>query len=210
MYDNLARRAIAAALAQDWQEALRINSAILTTNPDDTDALNRAARASLQLGDVKSAVSFSQKVLEIDPLNSIAAKCVARCSFFESAGDAGRVIENYSHSADHTFMEIPGRTKIVSLINICEPAIIARLDAGALVLMQPRQHRVAITTTDTTYIGRLPDDIAMRIIYLVRNGNEYTTRIKSLTDNEVKVFIKETKRHSSIEHIPSFPFKKTH
>lgn len=202
MYETLARRAILAALANDWQSALKVNLEIIENFPDDTEALNRLANAHLQLGDLDNATLFSQKVLTLDPLNNIAEKCLSRCVALAQNGV--QIIKQYSTS-DKLFLEIPGKTKIVSLINLCEPTTLAQLDAGDSVNLVPRMHKVAITTPTDLYIGRLPDDLANRVIYLVRCGNEYETYIKSVTEIDVKVFIKETKKSESIGQTHSFP-----
>ena len=206
MYDNLARRAILAALANDWETALEVNLNILAEEPDNTDALNRSARAYLQLGLIDKAVSLSRKVLTIDPLDTIAIRCIGKCDALQSNGIHS--LETTSLS-ENLFLEIPGKTKIVSLVNLCESVVLARLNAGATVQMIPRMHKVAITTiSEESYIGRLPDDLATRIIYLVKAGNEYDTYIKSVTENDVKVFIKEAKKAEAVNHIPSFPIKR--
>ncbi|OGM31198.1 hypothetical protein A2803_01850 [Candidatus Woesebacteria bacterium RIFCSPHIGHO2_01_FULL_44_21] len=204
MYDTLARRAILAALSQDWQNALQVNLTILSEDPEDVDALNRTARAYLQLGDFENAVLFSKRVLSKDPLNSIADKCLARCSLLHTDG----VFLGKNTQTTDAFLEIPGKTKIVSLVNICESVILARLDAGDNVQLVPKVRKVAVTTYDELYIGRLPDDLATRVIYFIKNGNEYETYIKSIAESEVKVFIKETKRAETLDDIPSFPTRR--
>lgn len=204
MYDNLARRAILAALASDWQEALAANLEILSEDPRDVDALNRAARAYLQLGEIENAVEFSKKVLHHDPLNPIADKCISKCSLLRTDS----LIISKSARLSEDFLEIPGKTKIVALVNLCASSVLARLDAGDNVLMIPKVHKVAVTTPDETYIGRLPDDLATRIIYFIKSGNEYDTYIKSIAETHVKVFIKETKRAEDLNQIPSFPARR--
>jgi len=202
MYDTLARRAILAALANNWQSALKVNLEILENFPDDTEALNRLAKAYLQLGRLDMATSCSERVLLLDPLNSIAEKCLNKCVALRQNGVY--MPKQYGIS-DSLFLEIPGKTKIVSLINLCESTILAQLDAGDSVNLVPRMHKVAITTPADLYIGRLPDDLASRVIYLVRCGNEYETYIKSVTEIDVKVFIKETKKSEASGQIHSFP-----
>lgn len=204
MYDTLARRAILAALAQDWESALDTNLVILSEDPDDIDALNRASRAYLQLGDLENAAALSKRVLSKDPLNSIADKCLARCMRLKTDG----VYKNKNIQSYDVFLEIPGKTKIVSLVNICESIVLARLDAGDNVQLVPKTRKVAVTTHDDIYIGRLPDDLATRIIYFIKSGNEYETFIKAVTDTDVKVFIKETKRAMNLDDIPSFPARR--
>lgn len=206
MYDNLARRAIMAALANDWQSALDANLAILADEPDDPDALNRSAKAYLQLGEIKKAIKHAQKVLNIDPVNPIAVKCISKCEALLSEG-TNTPSDNKLDSPDSVFLEIPGRTKIVSLINLCESVTLAKLDAGHTVKMIPRSYKVAVVTNDEVYIGRLPDDLATRLIHFIKNGNEYDTYIKSISDQNVKVFIREVKRSPSLNNTPSFPLK---
>jgi tetratricopeptide (TPR) repeat protein len=203
MYDNLARRAIIAALSNDWPTALDANLTILSEEPDNTDALNRGAKAYLQLGNVSEAMAFSQKVLLLDPLNSIAEKFIDKCRVYEPDTRA----PSKNMKMPEFFLEFPGRTKIVSLINLCNPSIIARLDAGDMVQMNPKTHKVAVVTTEAVYVGRLPDDLATRIIYFIKNGNQYESFIKSASTSEVKVFIKETKRAEALWQIPSFPVR---
>jgi len=207
MYDNSARRAIIAALSNDWHSALELNLGILSEDPNDTDALNRGARAYLALGQIEMAVSLSQRVLEIDPLNPIAGKCLSKCEALVLSGD-GLLVSNHSQDSNSVFLEVPGRTRIVSLVNLCEPSVLARLNAGEPVTMMPKMHKVAVTTPDEIYIGRLPDDLATRIIYFVKNGNEYDAYIKSISSQELTVFIREIKRSPDFDHIPSFPIRR--
>lgn len=204
MYDQLARRAILAALAQNWESALETNLLILSEDPNDIDALNRASRAYLELGELDRAIALSKKVLSMDPLNSIADKCLTRCCLLKADG----VYKNKNTQSSDVFLEIPGRTKIVSLVNICESTILAQLDAGDTVQLVPKTRKVTVTTQDDIYIGRLPDDLANRLIYFIKNGNEYDTFIKSVSDADVKVFIRETKRSPILNNIPSFPPKR--
>lgn len=203
MYDNLARRAILAALANDWIEALELNLAILTSDPDNIDALNRAAKAHFQTGNIADAANCAQKVLDIDPLNSIATKFLDKCSLCHPNGKS---TATYTKSSEH-FLEIPGETKIVTLVNLCDSSIIANLDAGECVQMTPKTSKVTVHTLEDVYIGRLPDDLASRLITFIRKGNVYETFIKSATTTEVKIFIKETKKAKSLTNVASFPVR---
>ena len=54
------------------------------------------------------------------------------------------------------------------------------------------------------YIGRLPDDIAHRIIWLHGRDNKYRAYIKSVEKNMVKVFLREIKCSNRNKDIQSF------
>ena len=74
MNEELAQKAIHAALASEWDEAVKINKAILKENSEDIGALNRLARAYAELGKINLAKRTSAKVLRIDSHNKIAIR----------------------------------------------------------------------------------------------------------------------------------------
>src|SRR5688572_29719804 len=83
MYQELARKAIQAALTHDWETAVSINLEILADDPTDVDALNRISQAYMRTGKFTNAREIALKVFEVDPLNSIAAKCIERCDLLK-------------------------------------------------------------------------------------------------------------------------------
>jgi len=201
--EQKAREAIIAALAGDWEKALRLNEEIIKEDPENIEALGRLARAYSEIGDIKNAKITAKKVLSIDPYNIIAKKCLERWRKL-------RPKENYkstSLKAD-LFIEEPGKTKIVTLNYPGNPKTLAKLDAGDEIKLNSHGHRIIITTSDDEYIGRLPDDINSRLKKLINLGNEYQAYIKSIDNNEVKIFIKEIKKSKKTKEIPSFTVEK--
>lgn len=197
----LAQRAINAALAGDWKTALALNKQILQEEPLSIDALNRLARAQDELGSLKQAEATYKRVIGLDPYNSIAQKALVRLEKApKRANNRG-----YFRPLQTSFVEEPGRTKTVSLIHLGDQQVLASLDCGQQVRLVPHAHRVSAETEDADYIGRLPDDIASRIIKFTKSGNEYQAFVKSSQKNLVKVFIKEVKRAPTLADIPSFP-----
>lgn len=199
---ELAQKAISRALAGNWKEAIELNKKILKSIPDDTDTLNRLAKAYFELGCIKKAKEFSQKVLKIDPLNTIAIKSMDR---WKSLRSVKELPARPSPVTD--FIEEAGKTKLVSLLNIGDAKVLGGLDAGDEVQIFSHAHRVCITTIDKKYIGRLPDDLSARLRLLMKNGNTYQVFIKSLCPKSVKVFIKELQRSKKSTKIPSFPLE---
>jgi tetratricopeptide (TPR) repeat protein len=200
---DLAQKAVSAALESNWEKAVKLNEEILTASPGDIDALNRLSRAYSELGNLPKAKKFAEKVLKLDPFNSIATKALTRWKGLVRAD---------THSSPVTgadaFLEESGKTKIVSLLYLGDAKVIAKLDAGDEVSITPRSHRVSVTTLDGKYIGRLPDDISSRLRKLISMGNEYKVLLKSYQPGEVKVFIRETKRAEKLSDVASFPPEK--
>ncbi|HJY98389.1 MAG TPA: tetratricopeptide repeat protein [Patescibacteria group bacterium] len=203
MEATLAQKAIDLALSGKWSEAVQANIEILKENPKDIDALNRAARAYAETGNVELARKTAAKVLKIDPINTIALKCLSRWKKVNKI----KTDTDLSAGVD-AFLEEPGKTKLVSLLHPGDEKVFATLDPGVEVKMVPSAHRLSIVTQDGSYIGRLPDDLAMRLNNLIKEGNRYRVLVKSVSDREIDVFIREAERGRKVQGTSSFPPEK--
>lgn len=208
MSHHLIQQAIALALSSNWEEAEKINRLIIAENKSDVDALNRLAKACGELGKVKEAMEASKRVLEIDPENKIATKAAIKWKVAKKDNARVNQIPQSSKNNPRMFLEEPGKTKILHLINLCEKKLINLLDSGDGVNILHNGRRITINTLDGKYVGRLPDDISAHLKRLIELGNEYEAFIKTATEKEVGVFIRETKRGSKAKDITSFPSEK--
>lgn len=199
--NQTAQKAISAALKGNWKEAETLNKEILKNSPKDIDALNRLARAYIELGKINKAKQTSKKVLEIDAFNSIATKSLEKWKTLKK-----KELDTKGNGVTKAelFLEEPGKTKIIDLVCLGDEKVITKLDSGDEIVLKPGGHRVSLLTQDRKLIGRLPDDIASRIRKLTRLGNKYQVLVKSIQPNCVKVFIRETKRSSKIKDISTF------
>ena len=203
MTNNLAQTAISAALSGDWKKALEINKDILSENNGDVEALSRLSRAYAELGKLGKARQTAKQVLKLDPFNTIAEKALTRWKGLKRG-------ETYTSgpSDARVFLEEPGKTKNLSLLHPGSKKILAKLDSGDEVKLNTHSHRVSVTAQDGKYIGRLPDDLSVHLKKLIRFGNEYRVFIKSISNSEIRVFIRETKRAKKIAELPSFSSEK--
>lgn len=197
------QKAVSLALQGKWEEALKINLEIIKDNPSDIDALNRAARAYSELGEVAKAKSYAQKVVAIDPVNPIAVRALEKWQRVNKKVIAKS--ETKPEPKVEAFLEESGRTKIVDLLNLGKSDAFANLDPGEEVILQGHSHKVSISTTDGDYLGRLPDDISARLRSLVKLGNKYQVLIKSISPKKITVFIREIKRGPKAQSVSSFP-----
>lgn len=197
MDTTLAQKAISLALAGNWQEALKINLEILSITHEDTDALNRLARCYSETGEIDKAVATTQKVLKIDPDNTIAQKCIFKWKAFKPS-------ESNSSPAPsgEVFLEESGKTKMITLVNTGDQNVFANLDSGDEVKLAAFAHRVSVVDNAGRYIGRLPDDIAARLKNMIKKGNKYQTLIKSIDLKDVTVLIRELENKTGISSFP--------
>jgi tetratricopeptide (TPR) repeat protein len=189
MNQSLSQLAIENALLGKWKEAINLNFEILKNNPHDVDALNRIARAYFESGNIKLAKASINKVLKIDPYNPIAKKC---CEKWKSLVKIDE--KQTKQISTEMFLEEPGKTKLVHLIHTCDKPVLAKLNSGDMVYENIKSHRISILTDSGKYIGKLPDDVSIKLKAMIKLGYKYVITIKSVDKNEIKIFIREVSR----------------
>lgn len=204
MDTTLAQNAISLALNGKWKEAVKANLEILSLTPMDIDSLNRLARCYSELGQIGKAKKTTQKVLDIDPLDSIAQRCLEKWLAVKNGNR-----QQVGITSLESFLEEPGKTKIAPLTHLGDAGVLACLDSGDEVRLLPHTHSVSVTTLDGKYLGRLHDDIAARLRNLLKNGRKYHLLVKSIDPKkEVSVFIREIESGNKQGLGPSFPTEK--
>ncbi|OGD88898.1 hypothetical protein A3D81_00840 [Candidatus Curtissbacteria bacterium RIFCSPHIGHO2_02_FULL_40_17] len=206
----LAKQAISAAVAANWQEAAKLNRKILSVSSGDVEALNRLALAQSCLGKVNLAQKTYKRVLSINPYNIIALKNLDKLSKSTGAKTNGISNGNTNHqpkiSSDVTklFLSEPGKTKIINLLNLAPPQVLAALNCGDPLMINAKNHSVSISTTNRVYLGALPDDLAHRLISFIAGGNLYDAYVKAATPKNLTIFLREVKRSGKFINQPSF------
>lgn len=195
------RAAIQAALQANWSQAINANLDILTADPKNTAALNRLGIAYLKSKEPSNAKKAFLKVLKLDPFNSIAKINLKKASPKFSGDTDNTTLSNHTFS----FIEEPGKSKVITLTNIGEPNIIASLYTGLEVELKIAARKVKVITKKTDkYIGCLPDDISVHLIRFIKGGYKYQTLIKSSDTTNVQVYIREVKSSKRLKGNPSF------
>lgn len=198
----LAKMAADAALSSNWQDAIAINQKILKTNQEDVEALNRLARAQVCTGEIEKAQKTYKKALELDPYNIIASKNLNKINVSNGSGNGKNIV--FSPNLTSLFLSEPGKTKVIGLLNLAPPAILAVLNYGEEVHLNVKSHAVTLTTLDGVYIGALPDDTAHKLIAFITGGNKYEAFVKSVTPKSLTIFVRETERSEKFTNQPSF------
>lgn len=196
--DLTKNQAIQATLTGDWESAIKLNKTLVNENPQDVEALNRIALAYTVVGKAKNAKDYYQKVLEIDPLNSIAIKNLNKIKANLSGGGGGLIIQ-----VNNIFLEETGKTKVVELINLAQPEILLTLRTGQLLDLSAKRLKIFISQ-GKKYVGVLPDDIGKRLIKFIKGGNKYEAYVKSASHQHVTIFLRELKKSTKFKDQPSF------
>lgn len=204
---ELEKKAIDAALNQDWKNAIKYNKQILTINKNNLDTLLRLGFAYFQNKQYLEAKKYYKKALKIQPNNPTALENLKRIEVLLEKKQASKNKKEVNLDPN-LFLEIPGKTKTIFLVNLGQKNILAQLTVGEKVQLKVRRRKVEIRTTDNAYIGHLPDDISRRLQILMKAGSTFSAYIKEANLNKVIVFIKEEKRGKKVLKYFPFPIKK--
>ena len=212
--DPQTTEAIAAALENDWAEALKLNWELLKKYPDDIDTMNRLARAFIETKRIERAKSLYQKILKLDPYNPIAEKNLNRLSSLKKADLKSAQISPPVKA--NIFLEEPGKTATVALTDTAMGSVLAGLRAGDPVILSPHRSDVTVISSNRQRIGKIGNYLAKTLANNLRAGSNFDAFIKSVSLNtnkkrgksSVTIFVRETHRSPKIKISP-FPTSTT-
>lgn len=195
----LIQDSIKASINKNWPEAVTLNEKILESIPDDIPTLNRLGMAYSMTKDHKKATVVFEKVLTLDPHNQIAKNNLLRLKTHKTTGLANPYLQTVS------FIEEPGKSKVIPLVSPGEPRVFSKLSIGEPVELTPCKHKVKISNLDGDFIGYLPDNISFRLLELIKAGYKYKSVLKSVNQKQPFVFIQEIHTSKRMKGAPSFP-----
>ncbi|HSV95177.1 MAG TPA: hypothetical protein VLH94_04385 [Spirochaetia bacterium] len=196
---DLTQEAIKAAVGKNWNEAISLNEKILETYPNDISTLNRLGISYSMIGKNKKAEEKFKEVLSIDAHNPIAKNNLFRLKSNKNTGLLNPFTQTVS------FIEEPGKSKVVPLVCQAEPKIFSTLNIGEPVDLSSCKHKVRVANSKNIFIGYLPDNISHRLLQLLKTGYKYKTVMKSVNPKLPQVFIQETHASKRLRGVPSFP-----
>jgi tetratricopeptide (TPR) repeat protein len=213
--DPKTQESIDAALSSNWEKALELNLELSKKYPKDPEILNRLARSYLELGKVSKARENYNKVLKIDPYNSIAAKNIKKLANIKKKDiKNGQSGTNESMDPD-IFLEEPGKTKVVNLVDIAMLSVLASLRIGDKVSLDPQRNDVVVHTAENKRLGKMESNWAEKIAKAIRAGSKFAAFIKSVqlksrtTEPALLIFVKETERSPKLSQ-SIFPTAPSH
>ncbi len=201
---NLRQQAINAALDGRWEDALTLNDEILKEEPKNVDALNRLARAYLELGKISLAKKYYSATLEFDAYNPIALKNLKLINATRGEDQVNGHTNGSIKISPTLFLQEPGKTKVVNLLKVAEPQKLSLAFCGMGVELVQKNRGITVLDCHGQYLGVLPDDTAHQLLRLIKGGNKYEAFVKSVKVNGVAILIRETYRSAKFRNQPSF------
>ncbi len=174
---NLEKQAIDAAFNNHWQEAINLNKKILKVDKNNLEAILRLGFSYFQLQKFDEAKKIYQKGLKIQPNHPVILNYLQKIYAIEEKKEKEKNPKKIVFDPE-LFLEIPGKTKSVALVNLGQKNVLAKLSIGQKVLLFIRRRKVIVKTENNEFIGNLPDDIGKRLMILIKGGNKYSAFIK--------------------------------
>lgn len=200
----LEQQAVNAAMNLRWTDAVELNQKILKIDKNNVDAILRLAYANLQLHNLAESKKAYQRALKIQPKNQVAIENIERIDVLAISNHKKNPLGQTSLDLN-LFLEIPGKTKSASLVNLGQKSDLAKLAVGQKVELKQKKRKVEVRTVSGDYIGSLPDDLSKRLLSFIKAKSAYQAHVKESNLNRIVIFIREEKKGKKVAQFSSFP-----
>lgn len=201
---RLEQQAINTAIQTKWEEAIDLNKKILKLDKKNNDAHLRLAFALLQANKIALAKKYYKAALKLQPGNRSITENLERIKILELKKNKSP--KDKSVNLDpNLFLETPGKTRSIVLVNPGQKNILAQLTIGQKVVLIPKKRKIEVRTQNKEFVGSLPDDISKRLSIFIKAGSEFSVYIKEANLNRVVVFVREERKGKKVMKYTSFP-----
>lgn len=197
-------QAVKLAMENRWEEAVAVNRSIIELFSADVDAYNRLGKALTELGRYGEARAAYRQALEMDPMNRIAEKNMARLANVKEEVAPDKL---HRQLDPRLFIEETGKTGVTTLVQPGPKEVVARMAAGDQVNLVPEGRALLVKNARGDYLGKVEPRLSQRLIDLMNGGNKYAAAVTSIGDGQLTIIIREIERHPSQAGRASFPFK---
>ena len=203
---ELSKDAISLALDGQWEDAVRVNQAILEQVSGDVETMNRLGKALSELGQYERAKEVLREVIRLSPYNAIAKKNLARIDQLASAPAPNKQVRK-ARGAPQLFIEESGKSGTTVLQKPATGRVAASIAPGEPVSLAVENNVINVYAGDNDYLGRIEPKLARRLIRLMEGGNKYEAAVIGVNERGISAIIRETYGHPSLRNVCSFPSK---
>src|SRR6185295_9718097 len=108
------------------------------------------------------------------------------------------------------FIEEPGKTRTIEVVDLAMPKVLINLRTGEPVLLNVSKTEVSIISEDDRRLGKLENTWGQEIAQAINLGSQFSAVVKSVKvgkdpkNSSFSVFLRETKRSKKLAN-PLFP-----
>ena len=203
---DLGREAVNLALKGEWERATEVNKAILELFTEDVEAMNRLAKAFIEMGHYGDAKAVLDHVCEVAPYNNIAKKNRARLEQMGASPSSSKQTRKAT-GAPQLFIEESGKSGTTVLRSVLGRKAVSHVSPGDPVTLEQENNAMNVYYGDGEFVGQIEPKMGKRLIQLIEGGNTYAAAIIGVNEKGISVIIRETFRHRSLQNVCSFPTK---
>ena len=174
---DLDREAVDLALKGEWERATEVNRAVLELFTDDVEAMNRLAKALMELGDYGEAGKVLDSVSAVAPYNKIAKKNRARLDQLSSNPSGSRRHSPRTAGKPQLFIEESGKSTTTILRRPTSRPVAAGVSPGEQVDLVQENNMLNAYSGDGDFLGQLEPKLGKRLAGLMKGGNTYAAAV---------------------------------
>ncbi len=182
--EKLEAEAIQAALSKDWKKAVKLNSEIADFDSENIPALNRLAKAHIELEAFEEAKKILKKVLKLDPINLTAKRNM------DLAVEHKKVLGNVSSDEIKNFIKEPGTSKEFTFQIMTKGITAKKFYLGEPLEIVVEGHRVSVHKVSGELISIFDPVTAEKIIACKKRGGGIKSTFLYGDEKEVTVMVK--------------------
>ncbi|OGC49788.1 hypothetical protein A2716_00285 [candidate division WWE3 bacterium RIFCSPHIGHO2_01_FULL_40_23] len=184
--DQLSSKAIQAALNKEWKKAVELNKKIISFDDSDISALNRLAKAYIELDMHTDARKTLKNVLKLDPINQTAKKNM------QYAQAKRKALGNLPHPDIKSFIKEPGTTKEFSFSIITKGLTSKKFYIGEPLTIKIEGHKVGLYKSTGELLGIFDVQTAERLSTVHKKDGTLNSYYLSGEEKNIKVLVKSS------------------
>ncbi|MFC1722440.1 tetratricopeptide repeat protein [Patescibacteria group bacterium] len=179
------KKAIEAALTNDWKKAIDLNEEILLKDPNNKEAKIRLGRAFIKTEKFSKAKKLFKEVLEIDPINQIAQKNYKLASEKNADRRGGDVLTKSAR----LLIKEPGTT--MQIVVKTTKKIADTFDPGEKLNITIKKSSIELFDKDSKQaIGEINGDLGKSIYAACKGGKDVYASVGKTNNDSIIVILK--------------------
>lgn len=183
---RLAQEAIEAALKKDWKRASLLNKEIIDYDDQNVPALNRLAKAYIEIDKYEDARKVLKVVLKLDPINPTAKKNL------EYATAHRKALGTLPLPDTKSFIKEPGTTKEFIFIILAKGITAKKFYLGEPLTVKQEGHKVSLFKSSGELLGIFDTITAEKLITATKKGGNIKSYYLGGNEKEIHVLVKSS------------------
>lgn len=177
-------KAVKAALAGNWEEAVELNSQIIDLKPNDIKAKIRLGRAYLQLKEFSKAKKLFNEVLEADPINQVAKKNL-------ELAKKNKTDNKTPNSNAKNLIKEPGTTAKVSMETTARGVTADNFSPGEEFDLKVLKTKIKVLSKDKE-LGEINSDLAKKLNSAAKKHAKISAHFSGGEGKAIDIIIKSS------------------